>query len=208
MKNTKEKIQEAARKLFNHHGYAQVTIRMIAKAAGMSSGNLNYHFRKREDVLEALYFEMVEVFDRRVAALPQTEFSFSQILKDIRESMERMVAYRFFWAGLHYLLKSNETIRSHFTKAYEQRKAGYLFLFSELQRQALMRPPDFEGEYSFLAERMLAYSDTWVYASQLGEKGGQSAFHLDEHAVALLMFLYPQLTEKGKEEVRGVVERE
>ncbi|MCO6479785.1 MAG: TetR/AcrR family transcriptional regulator [Phaeodactylibacter sp.] len=207
MKNTKEKILETALELFNRHGYAQVTIRMIAQAAGMSSGNLNYHFRKREDILEALYFEMVEVFDRRVADLTQAQFSFSQILADIRSSMERMAAYRFFWADLHYLLKSNANIRAHFNRAYERRKAGYAFLFTELQRQALMRPPDFAAEYDFLAERMLAYSDTWIYAAQWYEEES-IAKGVEKHATALLLFLYPQLTEKGKEEVRGLVERE
>ncbi|MCB0583007.1 MAG: TetR/AcrR family transcriptional regulator [Phaeodactylibacter sp.] len=209
MKNTKEKILAAARELFNRQGYAQVTVRMIAQAAGMSSGNLNYHFPKREDILEALYFEMAEVFDRRVANLPQTEFSFPQILKDIRDSMERMMAYRFFWADLHYLLKSNEAIRDHFSQANEQRKAGYAFLFAALQQQGWMRAPDFEGEYGFLAERMLAYSDTWIYRPQLDEKGGRhfaSALLLDKHALALLLFLYPHLTEAGKAKVRGVMD--
>lgn len=64
MKNTKQQILEAARKRFNKSGYMQATICMIASKLGISSGNLNYHFCKREDILEALYFAMVKQFDK------------------------------------------------------------------------------------------------------------------------------------------------
>ena len=49
---------------------------MIAVELKISSGNLNYHFKNREDVLEALYFEMVSEFDSRVNQLGETEISF------------------------------------------------------------------------------------------------------------------------------------
>ena len=75
MKDTKQKILTAARLLYNDVGYSQVTIRMIASELNMSSGHLNYHFRKREDILEALYFEMVEIFDKRVQLLQNQKMS-------------------------------------------------------------------------------------------------------------------------------------
>ena len=58
MSKKKKLILEAARTLFNERGYSQVTIRMIALELNMSSGNLNYHFKKREDIFETLYFEI------------------------------------------------------------------------------------------------------------------------------------------------------
>jgi len=38
---------------------------MIAMELGMSSVNLNYHYKKREDILESFYFEIVKSFDKR-----------------------------------------------------------------------------------------------------------------------------------------------
>ena len=70
MVKKKKLILEAARTLFNERGYSQVTIRMIAVKLNMSSGNLNYHYKKREDIFEALYFEMVSEFDERIKYLP------------------------------------------------------------------------------------------------------------------------------------------
>ena len=69
MSKKKKLILDTAKALFNEKGYHNVTIRMIALKMNMSSGNLNYHFKKREDIFEALYFEMVSEFDERIDLL-------------------------------------------------------------------------------------------------------------------------------------------
>jgi len=114
MNATKRKILSASRALFNQLGFSNVTIRMIALQLNMSSGNLNYHFKKREDILEALYFEMVEVFDVRIENLGKTKLSLATIKKDVELSMHRMVKYHFFWTDLYSLLRLNDKIRLHF----------------------------------------------------------------------------------------------
>lgn len=116
MKNTRDKILNAARNLFNKQAYSNVTIRMIAKELQISSGNLNYHFKKKEEILEALYFEMVAEFDARVENLNKTEFDLETVYHDIKISMERMLYYSFFWTDLYNLLRANKKIKKHFKK--------------------------------------------------------------------------------------------
>ena len=196
MSATKKKILNTSRELFNRLSFGQVTIRMIAQELQMSSGNLNYHFRKREDILQALYFEMVEEFDKRVNALPETSFSFEQIRKDMKTSMERMFDYHFFWTDLYNLLQLDDQIKQHFQTVFEKRFQGCLFLFQELIRQEMMHPPTFEQEYNLLAERMIDYGNTWLYSSQLYS---QKKVKVDESTDKLICMLYPYLTSKGKE---------
>ncbi|MEJ2110175.1 MAG: TetR/AcrR family transcriptional regulator [Acidobacteriota bacterium] len=52
--NTKERIIEAAVKLFNERGTKRVTTNHIAEAAGISPGNLYYHFRNKEEIIRAI----------------------------------------------------------------------------------------------------------------------------------------------------------
>ena len=57
-KKSKAKIVEAARILFNVHGFEKVTIDMIMNKAGMTRGGFYNHFESKE----ALYSEAVESF--------------------------------------------------------------------------------------------------------------------------------------------------
>jgi AcrR family transcriptional regulator len=47
---TKKKILEAARAVFAEQGYAQASMRHIARASGISVGGLYLHFRNKEDL--------------------------------------------------------------------------------------------------------------------------------------------------------------
>jgi AcrR family transcriptional regulator len=56
----KRRILEAALNLFNDQGYRNVTTARIAEAAGMSEGNLWYHYRTRRELVRALWSRLEE----------------------------------------------------------------------------------------------------------------------------------------------------
>lgn len=202
MKKTKRNILDTSRRLFNDLGYSHVTIRMIASELNMSSGNLNYHFRKREDILEALYFEMVEVFDSRVKELSDKAISLKYVQKTVESSMDRMIDYRFFWTDLYFLLKSNKKIRTHFEQARIERQNGYRFLFDFLINANILKKPSFTEEHSILIERMIDYSNTWLYASLLYRIKSNSVDVIKDFSFRLLSMIYPYLTDEGQKKFR------
>ena len=204
MNKTKIKILNVSRELFNTFGYSHVTIRMIALELGISSGNLNYHFKKREEILEALYFEMVLHFDERINTLPKTELSFLQIKHDIKDSMNRMVSYKFIWTDLFNILRSNDKIHTHFYAVYEERLAGNIYLFNELKSMGLMRSNSFEKEFELLAEQMVNFGNTWVYTSEVYHKA-YTEVYIEKQVETMLAMLYPYLTEKGTKEFKNIV---
>ena len=203
MNKTKSRILDASRQLFNKKGFSDVTIRMIAAELSMSSGNLNYHYKKREDILEALYFEMVEVFDKRVEDLGNKPISLIMVKEDVISSLKRMIDYRFFWTDLYNLLRLNHKIKEHFLKVYDERKNGTRYLFEVLQSMNLMNEFKFNKESDFLIERMITYSNTWLYNSfiydvEINEK------YVESHAEKLIGMLYPYFTEKGKNQFKAL----
>lgn len=201
MSNKKELILEASRALFNEKGYHQVTIRMIALKMEMSPGNLNYHYKKREDIFEALYFEMVSEFDKRIIDLTNIEVSIAQIRSDIDESMRRMIGYKFFWTDLYNLLMVSDKVKQHFQEVYKNRITGCFLLFEKMIRQNLMRNPSFDLEYDFLAERMVNYGNTWLYSTRL-YKNIVKINHIDYQVNTLLSMLFPFLTSEGQREYK------
>ncbi len=197
MSKTREKILQASLKLFNQQGLAQVTIRQIAMEIGMSSGNLNYHFRKKEEIIEALYFEMVAVFDERVDRLDEAVFSLPYVHSEMKKSMQRMVAYQFIWIDLYHLLRGFPRIQAHFLEVWHKRKAGSLLLYHKLAQDGIMRPEKFPGEYEQLAIRMINLSDSWLNATVLYGKKVTKAV-LEENLKLLFGLLFPYLTESGE----------
>lgn len=57
-KNIKREIIQAEKKQFNERGYNEVSTQDIADAMGISKGNLNCHFKREEDIIEAVVEEM------------------------------------------------------------------------------------------------------------------------------------------------------
>lgn len=201
--NTKTTIINKAREQFNEHGFGQVTLRMIANELSMSCGNLNYHFKKREDILEVLYFEMVEVFDKRVDTLSEVELSMAHLYHEVKASMERMYAYRFFWTDIYNLLRMNPTIKEHFQKVYAQRIKGCLFLLQVFQKQGLLRAEQYQKEHQYLAEQMIHFGNTWWYGTALYEPNLTA--HITKGTEQYLAILYPYLNHKGQEEMRAIL---
>ena len=64
---TPDLILEAARLLFNEHGYAATTQSSIAAEVGIAQGNLTYHFPAKRDLVVALRDEASALVGERAA---------------------------------------------------------------------------------------------------------------------------------------------
>lgn len=179
MEKTRDKIAHTARTLFNQHGFFSVSLRMIALECHISVGNLNYHFKQREDLLKDLYFTMVKIFDARLdSGIPPllTRPIFDTI---VASSMKRMYEYRFFWTDLYRLLQLDEQIANHFRSVHQRRLYGYQQLLQQLEEQMLTEPLTADRKV-WIAERMLDYSNSWLFLLQLEENIPTDAEHIDE----------------------------
>ncbi len=58
--NTKQKILNAAIHLFNENGMANVRLQQIADEIGISPGNLAYHFKNKEAIVESVQEDLFE----------------------------------------------------------------------------------------------------------------------------------------------------
>jgi AcrR family transcriptional regulator len=71
---TRERILQAAARVFRDHGYSGTRLSDIAEAADMKAGSLYYHFDSREALVEELVLEGVrrakEAVQDRLRALP------------------------------------------------------------------------------------------------------------------------------------------
>ncbi len=71
--DSRGRILEAARRVFAQKGYFKVKAADIARAAGMSQGNLYWYFDSKEEVLKAILaegFTALHGLTAEIAALP------------------------------------------------------------------------------------------------------------------------------------------
>ena len=109
----KEAILEVARELFNEVGTQSSTTNHIAKAMGISPGNLHYHYKNREEIVRLLYINM-----RKETKLPIDELPKS--IATLHEHEKLLIAvqwkYRFFFKEMLSLLTRDSELEDLYIK--------------------------------------------------------------------------------------------
>jgi len=77
----REIILQAAMELFNQVGTARTTTNHIAKHAGISPGNLYYHFSDKEHIIRAIYEQMILDWDKEYDRLENSSLSRLDVLR-------------------------------------------------------------------------------------------------------------------------------
>ena len=95
MADTRQRILDAARELFNAEGLGRVGVREIARAVDISVGNLAYHFPTRDDLVATLVMELSDENQRTIfGALPE-DFSLETLYRSATAAMRNMLRFRF-----------------------------------------------------------------------------------------------------------------
>ena len=202
---TKEKILAQALKMFNEEGLKETTLRKIAQALGMSQGNLNYHFKTKDELVSALYFELVELMNVQMLQTLNDQPILSYLYESSLVSMTCMYRYKFIIKDLYHVLKTSEQLNQHYLELQHLRSTQFLQLFDALIAQGLMRPATFENEYQRFYERLNILGDNWIHMEDI--KIGQREDFIAHYHSLLFEVIYPYLTETGKLEYQRILER-
>lgn len=201
MGGTRERILEAARLLFNERGVQTTTLRQIASHLEMSQGNLNYHFRTKQEILESLYFELVEKMDAEMEHMTQGSSVMALLYESAGKSMTIFFQYRFLMRDMYLIYRENEKIKKHYLGLQGIRKTQFLGLFQSMIQQGQLREEEFADEYARLYQRVNILGDNWINAAELF----QTAEAVDYYQKLLFEVIYPYLTKEGRAEYLDVI---
>src|ERR1700741_1787438 len=111
---TRARILAESLRLFNELGEARVTTGMIAAALNMSPGNLYYHFRNKDQIVEHLFRE----FERRIAVEPGpgAPADMEDLWLYLHLMLEGIWDYRFLYRNLDDFRAMNRRRRSNFKR--------------------------------------------------------------------------------------------
>ncbi len=207
MKDTKAIILETALDLFNTLGLAKVTLRTIANTMGISQGNLNYHFKKREDIIAALYFQLVKNMDENMSTLKHTNNTL-RVLFDISNTiMHAFYKYRFFLLDFVQIIRENKKIKKHYLELTKLREKQFLSLFHLLVDRKVMRKEILPNEYENLYKRFQILGDFWISSAQIvTNKLTKNSILIYSEIISQAIF--PYLTDNGKKEYLLLISQE
>lgn len=202
MKNTGQNILDKAREMFNRQGVQSTTLRQIATGLGMSQGNLNYHFKTKSELIEALYFELVAKMDVEMSAMSQGFSLLSTAFLSAEKSITIFYEYRFILRDMYSIFRENEKLKQHYVQLQELRAKQFKLMFDTMIEQGILRKPEIPKEYERLYERMNIVGDNWINPFELFGSSKHSIAYYNE---LLFEMIYPYLSESGKKEYRALV---
>ena len=195
MNNTKQKILLKSLALFNTNGISNTSLRTIADEVGISVGNLQYHFKKREDIIEALYFQLVEKMDS--IFLIATDDLLKSFLNISTAIISNLYEYHFFLLDFVIITRKNQKIKSHYSELSKRREAESLKMITILIENGIFRKEVLKKEYSSLFKRMEVISNFW-FSSILIQADVLPKEAIQEYELLISQSIYPYLTDKAK----------
>ncbi len=202
MKKTKAIILETALELFNVEGLPKVTLRTIANKMGISQGNLNYHFKKRDDIIEGLYFQLVTKIDETIKHNEQLENSLEGFLNISKSMMYNFYEYRFFLLYFVQIMRENPKIKTHYVMLLQLREKQFSELLQKLKIHGVIREEQLPNEYKNLYKRSHILADFWIASAQIQNKEITSN-SIHEYFNIMIQGLFPYLTDKGQNLYKG-----
>ncbi len=204
MSATKEKILEAALQLYNDKGAANVTMRIIAGDVGISSGNLAYHYKNQDYIIQALFWKMEAERDRILSGVQEVP-SFENINAQILPLLELANRYRFFHIDRIHILRSYPRI-AELQQAYFERSIAYIRAVIDLsESKGNLSPRLTAGQRDRLAHTVWMVMTFWL--EQLIMRGIDS-LKIKDLRQSVWDLVLPHLTEKGRKQFEQLYQNE
>ena len=147
----KEAILNAALELFNETNTQSATTNHIAKAMGISPGNLHYHYKNREEIIRLLYKQLVDEMSLSVEALPRT---LQELLEHEKVLIQVQWKYRFFFKELLFLFSRDGELETLYIRDNLAHKERITQVMKNIQANGELHIPDDET-LSFLVDSVL-----------------------------------------------------
>ncbi|MDR1137526.1 MAG: TetR/AcrR family transcriptional regulator, partial [Synergistaceae bacterium] len=186
----RSKIIETARELFSGRGYNEVSMRNISDSLGISVGNLTYHFKKKEDLIEAVVSKQHENY--RKPETPKTleglNSCFCRVLSHQKDNVYYSRHYKQLSQISEKIYHIQKRVLDDFNDILEES-------FRNLRQAELMVPDIVPEQSEYLAQTILSIC---AYGTVMNGV---------DLLACIWSLIYPTLTEAGKSIYHSKVEK-
>jgi AcrR family transcriptional regulator len=138
-RRTRERILELSLQLFNTYGEPNVNTTIIAEEMRISPGNLYYHFKNKDDIVNSIFQQFEREIDRLLTVPEDRAPNVEDAWLFLHVLFELIWKYRFFYRDLNNLLINNRTLELRFKELLAQKVKMARWLCEGLAAQDLLR---------------------------------------------------------------------
>ncbi len=192
---TKEKIISKAREQFNENGFSAVSLFELAQTLGMSRGNLAYHFKDKNVLLEAIANEMwlkLEAERNKSRRFP----SFENLHNEVQLYYHFQKEYAFIFLDTHVL--NHPVIKKKFREMTAQTIKDNKAALAFAVKLGNLKPEPVPGTYHNIA--FLTWMVTFFWLPQQIIRGEKKK---EDGEKMIWTMLLPHFTEKGIESFKS-----
>jgi AcrR family transcriptional regulator len=165
----KEKILDAALKLFNTQGTGAVSTNHIAEAAGISPGNLYYHFRNKDEIIRAL-FEQHSALTDEAFNLPTDHLpALADVEAYVTVNFQILSRYRFMFRELVALLHQDAALHQRYLEIRERGYTGFREIVAALTSAGHVAAPLDDATVTRLADLCWLISEFWLASLDISD---------------------------------------
>lgn len=198
--STRVKILETALKLFNREGLDRISIRDIAAEIGISDGNLRYHFRTKDDLIEALFNELADKIGMELVTGVDAPLDMQLMKHMLEQLLQGFYDYRFIMQDLVAVMNNHDNVRKEFNRITAERLVFLDFIIKRFIDSGYLIPDPYPGHYQRFMENMLIVSHFWINGARLFYKGPKKEI-VAHYTETIFSLMYPYLTKKALKEM-------
>tara|TARA_R110000824_G_scaffold118960_15_gene272369 strand:+ start:64174 stop:64806 length:633 start_codon:yes stop_codon:yes gene_type:complete len=204
----RERILEAGLKLLNEEGAQAAGTTRIAQVLGISPGNLYYHFKNREEIVRGLFADIDAALRAMIIENSVPPISPEQFAGFYLRSFDVAWNYRFFFGGLHHLLRQDEEL----ALAYRDLQAWVVdeleAVIRQLTKDGSMEKPKGKNGFRSLGLNTWLIWMNWIRFVQISGREQVTRDDMIEGVGQMFDLLVPYLDPAFEKAARRVLTRE
>ena len=192
---TRNRILDVALHLFNEQGETNISTNHIADELEISPGNLYYHYRNKDDIIERLFLRFEERMDQALVAPEGRDVTLEDVWLQLHLVFECIWSYRFIYRDIINIISRNRNLRLRFARILKRGSANAQGIMRGLNETGAMRAS--AAEIEGLATNILVLATFWLnYANVRGEKDERRA--IQQGIVQVMMLVSPFLRDSER----------
>ncbi|MGR6840837.1 TetR/AcrR family transcriptional regulator [Aliivibrio wodanis] len=206
---TKDRIILGALELFNQNGERSITTNHIAAHLEISPGNLYYHFRNKEEIINGIfdnYAQELKIRFQPMAEEEQSSIPGVQIMLTYLDSIfVLMWNYRFFYANLPDILNRDAKLKQKYTKAQKSLNDNLLSIMQSFRETGIIALED--DELQALTKTLHLVASCWInYQTALLSDKEITEDIIYQGMLQMLNVVRPMATEQGRVQILALEE--